>query len=312
MKRKRLLLVYNICEIQRNNLFWYIECIKNLLKQEYDNFQVVVSGCKVTDATKKGLYKTFGNRIWYNFFDDVYTVFVTFNHTVKVVSESCGKFDGYIYIDSGMNAADNIRALQEVNIRLQTEKYGIVSLQPSTDTGYQMWFGKPEVGFAFTGNDFIIPVGKACPLHFTCFDHKMVEYYGRPLPDIFKMCCSESTYSFLCAALKLQWVIVKDLVLLHWKALDGISSFKDDPKTKEHWNDLICGLDLKTLVLTPEGKKLGMGFEEAQNIFMHDPTCFDENGLCKNDNLKDFIKKTLFVPPEIIDYNKINSALIYA
>ena len=31
---KKLLVVYNICEIQRNNLSWYIECLKNILNQK--------------------------------------------------------------------------------------------------------------------------------------------------------------------------------------------------------------------------------------------------------------------------------------
>lgn len=307
MSNKSLLIVYNTCEIQRNNLFWYIDGIKNLLRQNYDNFKVVVSGCKLTESTKKGLFKKFGKNIYYNFIEDIHPVNVTFNHTVNLIRDQINAFDGYIYVDSGINTGDKLQVLNEINIRLITEQFGMITVQPNTDTGYEMWFGKPEIGFAFTGEDFIIPVGKACPLHFQCFDNRLLEYYGRLIPDIFKTFCTESTFSFMNAALGLKWVIIKDLVIFHQKAADGPCSLvnNDFYGSKEPWNTLLGDLDIKKLIMTPEGKRLGMGYEEAQNVFMHDPACYDENGLCKNNELKAFIKKNLFVPPEVVDYQTI-------
>lgn len=310
--KDKILVVFNTCEIRHMNVWWYIECLQNLLRQDYDNFQIVVSGCKITAATKAALHKTFGNKIWYNYIEDIHPVNVTFNHTVKVVTQKMGTFDGYIYVDSGMNTQDNISALSEINLRSSTRKFGMVTLQPSTDTGYEMWFGKPEVGFAFTGEDFIVPIGKACPLHFQFFDHKLLEYYGRLIPDIFKTFCTESTFSFLNAALGLKWVFVKDMVISHNKASDGPCSFAGHQYygEKETWNNLLGGLDIKNLIMTPEGKQLGMGYEEAQNVFPHDPACYDENGFAKNPKLKEFIKKNLFVSPEVVDYETINHTLI--
>jgi len=308
----KLLVVYNTCEIHHMNLWWYLDCLKNLLRQDYDNFQVVVSGCKITSATKAALSKTFGNKVWFNYIEDIVPVNVTFNHTVKVVTETKGPFNGYIYVDSGMNTGDKTNVLSEINARSSTRQFGMVTVQPSTDTGYEMWFGKPEVGFAFTGEDFIVPIGKACPLHFQYFDHRLLEYYGRLVPDIFKTFCTESTFSFLNAALRLKWVFVKDLVVSHNKASDGPCGLVNHQYygNREPWNVLLGDLDIKQLIMTPEGKRLGMGYEEAQNVFMHDPECYDENGFAKNPELKAFIKKNLFVPPEVIDYEKLTYTLV--
>lgn len=308
----KLLVVYNTCEISHMNLWWYMDCLRNLLRQNYDNFQVVVSGCKITSATKAALKATFKDSLWYNYIEDVVPVNVTFNHTVKVVTEKMGKFDGYIYVDSGMNTQNHRNVLEEINLRSSTRQFGMVTVQPSTDTGYQMWFGKPEIGFAFTGEDFVVPVGKACPLHFQYFDHRLLEYYGRLIPDIFKTFCTESTFSFLNAALGLKWVFVKDLVVSHNKASDGPCGLVNQKYygDKETWNCLLGDLDIKDLIMNDEGKRLGMGYEEAQNVFMHDPACYDENGFAKNPELKAFIKKNLFVPPTIVDYDQLTYKLI--
>lgn len=303
----RFLVVYNTCEITHNNLFWYIEGIRNLLNQNYDNFQVVVSGCKISEVTQAGLKKTFGNRIWYNFIEDLVPVNITFNHTVKVITERHGPFDGYIYVDSGMNTQNQNNLLHEINLRSQTKEFGMVTLQPSTDSGFESWLGTS----VFTGTDKIIPVGRACCLHFQYFNHRLLEYYGRIIPDIFKTFCTESTFSFMNAALGLKWVIIKDLIVRHEKAADGPCGLVNHQYygEKEPWNCLLGNLDIKELIMTPEGKRLGMGYEEIQNVFPHDPACYDENGFAKHPELKDFIKKNLFVTPEIVDYDQLTYKL---
>jgi hypothetical protein len=307
------LVVYNTCEIRNNNLFWYIQCLENLLKQDYPNYKIVVSGCKLTAATKAGLQKRFGNNLWYNFVDDPYTVNVTFNHTVKRIAKEVGGFNGYIYVDSGMNPMDKVNALSEVNLRSSTREYGMATLQSSNDTGYEGWFGLTETS-TFTGKDFIVPVGRCCNLHMQYFDHRLLEYYGGLMPDIFKAFCTESTFSFLNAALRLKWVIIKDLVIWHNKAADGpVSAFATQhygPNPAEPWNNLIGGLDAKQVIMTAEAKALGMGYEEMGGVFMHDPLQYDENGLAKREGLKDFIRENLFVKKNIVDYDAINHQLI--
>lgn len=306
------LVIFNTCEIRRNNLLWYIDCIDNYLRQDYPNFKLVVSGCKITDATKAGLQKRFGNNIWYNFIDDVHTLNVTFNHTVNTIAKKVGGFDGYIYADSGMNPQDQTHLLTEVNRRSQTKQYGMLTLQSSNDTGYEGWFGKSET-YTFTGEDFIVPVGKCCALHLQYFNDALLKYYGGLMPDVFKAFCTESTFSFMNAALKLKWAFIKDIVVWHNKAADGpVSGFASEHygPVNEPWNNLMWGLDAKNVIMTPEAKALGMGYEECANVFMHDPSLHDENGFALKDGLKNFIRDNLFVDKSIFDYDQIQNQLI--
>jgi hypothetical protein len=304
------LIVYNTCEIRGNNLFWYIDCLKNLLNQKYDNFKIVVSGCMLTNSTKIGLQKTFGNSILYNFIDDLHTVNVTFNHTIKTVTETIGNFDGYIYVDSGMNTENQTNILKEINLRSQTKKYGMITVQSSNDTGYEGWFGKTET-YTFKDQDFIIPVGKCCNLHMQYFNDVLFKFYNGLMPDIFKAFCTESVFSFLNAALNLKWIIMKDIAVFHNKAADGpVSGFSHVGNSNMPWNNLLGNLKIEDVLINDYAKSLGMGYEEYQGIMIHNPNLFTEDGFAKNPELKNFIKKNLFVPPSIVNYKNIKHTLI--
>mgnify|MGYP003124287021 CR=1 FL=1 len=58
----KYLVVFNTCEINVPNLEWYIECIDNLLDTDYDNFDLAISGCMLTDNTKKVLLEKYKNK----------------------------------------------------------------------------------------------------------------------------------------------------------------------------------------------------------------------------------------------------------
>ena len=307
---EKFLIVYNACEIRRNNLLWYIDCITNLLNQDYDNFKVAFSGCRITEATKIGLQKRFGNSIYYSFIDEDQTISVTFNHTVNTIVKAVGEFDGYIYVDSGMNPQDQRHILKEIHQRSQTKEYGMLTVQSTTDTAYTGWFGKTET-YTFTGEDFNVPVGKCCAIHFQYFNPQLLKYYGRLLPDIFKSHCIESVFSFMNAALKLKWVFIKDLAVTHVKGSDGPSlGFEQISPHGNTWNNLLGGVDIHDVLVNDTGRKLGMGYEEVQNVMVHDPAMFDENGFAKNEGLKDFIRESLFVKKNIVDYDAIKHQLI--
>lgn len=303
------LIVFNTCEIQKNNLFLYIKSIENLLNQNYDNYEIVVSGCAITKATKAGLQKRFGNKLLYNYIDEIHTVNVTFNKTVDEIVKRKGHYSGYIYIDSGVDVKNNSHAISEIYSRASTGKYGIVTLQTDTDTGFENWFGVPQ-GFHFTGNDFIMPVGKCCNLHFNYFNDEIYKFYGKIIPDIFVAYCTESIFSFITSALRLQWVIIKDLILEHAKSVDGATSGFEHLGKKGYWNNLMCGLDIRDILADPRAKSTGFGYEEWQRIFMHDPIKYDENGLSLDPGLKEFIKEKMYLSKNLFDYDKIQCETI--
>ena len=134
MKFENLLVVYNICELSNKNSDMYIDGIDGLLNQNYntDNYTIAVSGCGVSLETKTKLLNRYKN-VAFIFILDELPMSITFNTSVCVMSQ-IKKFDGYIYVDSGM-ICKNPNILSEINKRPITKKYGMLSIQPSTDTG---------------------------------------------------------------------------------------------------------------------------------------------------------------------------------
>jgi len=308
---KRYLVVYNTCEIKKNNLFLYVQGLDALFNQVANGFtyDIAVSGCCLNAATKAALKKRYGKKLIYSFIDDIYTVNVTFNKTIDEIVKHRGPYDGYVFIDSGV-IANPPTALQEVHERAITEKYGIISLQTDTDTGYQAWFGLPQ-GYVFQGNDFIVPVGKCVHIHFNYFSHKFYEYYGKVLPDIFKASCTESVFYYMVTALGLKWCVVKDMVVTHIHKADGPTCGFYKPDEKLYWNDLMCDIDITKAFADPRAKATGFGYDEWAHVFDHNPAAFDSDGMPLDpEGLGKFVKETVILPKHLFDYDTVKCEVI--
>lgn len=304
---KKYLVIYNTCEIRKNNLFLYIDGIDHLLNQKSNGFKydLAVSGCRLHESTKIALFKRYGKKLIYFYTDALYPVNITFNKSVDEIVKVNGKYDGYVFVDSGViTIFDTV--LEEIYNRDITNKYGIISVQTDTDTGYQSQFGLPH-GYAFIGQDFIVPVGKCVNIHFNFYPHCFYEYYGRVLPDIFKASCTESVFYYMVSALKLKWCVIKDIVLKHHHSADGATSLeKYEPPTKPYWNELMCDIDITKAFADPRAKSTGFGYDEWAHTFDHNPAAFDSNGMPLDPNgLGDFLKETVLLSENLFDYNSI-------
>ena len=306
MSSNKYLIVYNICEISRRNCEWYIKCIDNLLKLNYKNFHIVVSGCRVSLETKQELFNRYKGRVSFCYTENFLAVNVTFNLAVRQCVKTSGNFTGYLYFDSGVTIDTNYNLLDEVDKRVQTNKFSMISIQTDTDHGHH-WFNPDHVNNPYIkDNDFIMPVGKCCNLHVSYFSNELLQAFGRLLPDIFRAFCTESVLSFLNASIKKQWVILKDIILTHDKETDGaVGSYDFVGPRQDAWNNLYGTADMREIVEDPEAKEVGLGYEEVGNILMHNPKLYTEEGHCKNDNLKGYIKKKLFLSRNQLDYNHI-------
>lgn len=316
MTNKKLLLIFNICELKSRSLHSYINSIEGLLEQNYDNYNIVISGCGVSLATKAALQHRFGKRVWYSWIDQAYIIPFTFNKTLLEVIKAAGEFDGYIYIDSGIHVKGIPNCLSEINDRAMTEKYGMICLQADDDMGYDWWYGWPRDSI-IRGNDFIVPVGKCVNLHFQYYDKLLQRTYGGLIPDIFAAYCLESVYSYFSIALKRQWVIVKDLVIHHVKGMDGSGvCIPDHIGPKGAGNNLYGGIDVTDIVYSDEAKALGFGYNEAgsglgQFYHMHDPSKFTPEGLPKEpERMVKFIKDKLYLKKHQFDYDTMKVNLI--
>ena len=309
--KNKLLVTFNICGISgKENYIHYIKVIHQLLDQKFKGFRIVLSSCLNTNIIRNILYKEFDNSISYNFIDDVLPVVVTFNDTVRESIKNHGRFESYLYIESGLDFENNKLILQQLYNMMKAGPHSIVSGMVDTDAGYEahdLDINKEE-GF------FIIPVGKAVNGHITLFGDKLVSYYGKCFPDIFAGYCSESVYSFLSAALKTKWVLCTKSIIKHYKEMDNRSSgfdihgwVRSGNQTYDH--PFIIP-SIINRICTQENWEVGLGYEEFRKIMIHKQDQFDKNGFCINDKLKEICKTKLFLQKNEFDYDKINHKYI--
>ena len=128
---------------------------------------------------------------------DKVPVNVSFNNTcIKAKEIFNTDFDSYIYIDSGIKLTDpySLDTLSD-QINQETDS-AMVCAMIHNDMNLGLW------DLNIDGDKYVIPVGKATNLHFQAFSKELVDYYNKPMPDIFASFCTESTFSFMCAALQ--------------------------------------------------------------------------------------------------------------
>lgn len=320
---KKILVVYNTCGIsKKENSKDYSSSIKSVLNQDFDSFDTVVSSCLNSQTTIETLKTEFGDKIFINLISEVHPVNVTFNHSVKSCVDRFGEYEGYLYMDSG-TSFPNLNLLSDLYSYLKSEKYGMVTPQPENDTEYFNGLGVGRFNkddeyarsVLFKNGNYIIPPGKAMATHTNLISNELRKFYGNVYPDIFASHCTESTFSFLNAAIKKNWILLKDHILPHKISLDGQSSgfstFNWVMKGNRTFDHPYRIPSILKRLTTKEAYDCGFGYEECQNIFNHDPLQYDDEHLCKNDNLKFFIKENLFLKKHELDYEKIANEFIH-
>ena len=323
-----LLVVYNTCGLTgRENSDHYINNINTILNQDFNDYKLVFSGCLIKQETFEKVYATFGKKISYYLTNEKLAVNQSFNHAVLKGIEEYGEFDGYMYVASDVRFSDDRSALSKINARIVESQNGIVYPEIDHDNGYFWWFDYPEdknIWEVFgRDTDFTVPVGKTANLHCAAFSKKIVQTYGRPLPDIFVSYCSESSFSFLAAAVQQKFIIANDVLCHH--GMNQGPSHQLDGQTQVFgagWDIVYPGAkSVRELISSQEAIESGFGHEEwAANprhnapadkpYLVHDATRFDENGYSISESLEQFIKHNLFLSPSTLDYNTIEHQFI--
>ena len=312
IKNNKILVVYNTCGIKRDNPDWYIKCINSLLNQDFQDYKVVLSSCLNRPECFKKIYETFGNKISYCYHAEPHTVNITFNKTVQECVNHFGEFESYLYVDSGCILGDSRNSLRDIYDSYKLNSYGILSIQTDTDTCFQDLGLNSDVP-QIVNEDYILPLGKAINLHFFLFDGEIYKRYNKVLPDVFAAYCSESVLGFICASVNKNWAIMKDLQIKHHKSIDGATLCvpHHSPVYRNHWNNLLYGRNAINFINDPEAIESGLGYEECNNIMMHDSTKYDENGNPKDpENLIRMIDKYFFLSKEELDYDKIKTKFV--
>ena len=312
---KKLAIIFNTCGIKRENAIQYINGISSILEQDIEDSRVILSSCLNSEMVRNHIYNYFGDSISYNFIDEVLPVNVTFNHSCIKAREEFGEFEGYVYIDSGitMKKPDDLSNLYKL---FKSGNYGMVASQTSTDTGYFQWFGVGDGPrdysknhLLFENGDFVIPVGKTVNLHVQIFSKEIFDAYNYIIPDIYAGHCTESVFSFICAAVPSKFVLSKDVMVDHIHGMDvGSAGFcpitftRNGGKTYEHPFKVDSVVEL-----AKNGQPFGFGYEECQQLVVHDPDKYDDNGYAKDERLKEYIKNNQYIGNiGVFDYNNVN------
>jgi hypothetical protein len=285
----KILTVYNTAGISgKENIDWYIQCIKSIYNQKNVEQKIIVSSCLNNDNTIKSLKHNFSDLEIVRF-NHKFTVNMTFNKATKVMIDKYGKFDAYMYIDSGVLITDE-NALSNAISVMENNKCAMTALQTDTDTGYQ-YFGPqfkldsstPQI----INNDFIIPFGTGVNLHAQLFSHEIYDTYNNIIPDVFVAYCTESTFPFICASINKKWMIVKDTILIHKRSVDGASSGQVHVSKKymNPWNNLFANRNAEQFIFDEEAVQSGLGYEECNKIMLHKKEAYHEDYKPKNPEL---------------------------
>ena len=320
-----LLVVYNACGLGgTENSEAYIKNIRTILAQDLEDKEVVFSGCCVNNQTFANVYKEFRDTISYCLTNEKLAVNQSFNHTVLKSVEEFGEFDGYTYVASDVSFVDDSASLGRLHERIKDPAIGIVSPEIDEDNGYYWWFcfeQNQKLWDVFPRHrDFVVPLGCTANLHCKIFSNEIFKAYGNILPDVFVSYCTESTFSFLAAAVKQRFVIANDVSYKHGEN-DGTHSGLDGQTLAfgAGWDLVYPGArTIKEIVEDPEARSVGFGHEEwvprfahkmdvpkDKTFLIHDSSQFDENSFSIDDRLRNFIKKNLYLTKETLDYDKI-------
>jgi hypothetical protein len=316
----RLLACFNICGLSGLETFeFYQPAIDSLLIQSDENLDIAVGGCLISQLVKDQLVAEYADKgVKFVWIDEKVPVTVSFNKTCRELDNLYGSYDGFLYIDSGIIFTDN-NDVEKLHQLFDSGPYAMVASRVDHDDGAYQWFG---VGAwhndfsqhdTFFQDDFVMPIGKAWNLHCQIFSRELLDYYGNLYTDIFLAQCSESIFSFICAAIQRKWVISKD-VIVHHRYLHNNASSIEQP------NSLAPGLvnwdrpyKIKSIVeVMKNGQPLGMGYEQCsrEHGVFHSPEDYDHEGYAKNPELAPYIKRYCFLQKDELDYDKLNCSVV--
>jgi len=316
----KILVVYNICGIKFNNLEMWSNHLQDILNQEYSNFTVAVSGCIVSDESKVELekLKEKHNNIVFNWIEDKVPVNVTFNHTAQVCTEQLGEFDGYLYVASDVKFGSDTKVIEKLAYLHQNSNSAMTYALVDNDHGLDGWYADvwSDLDKMLETDHFCINIGRTANMHVILFDKIIYNTFNNKIvPDIFATHCTETTYSYITAALSKKYVVHNKTVMLgHIGFADGHSvGFIDEIRYNDSiaWKHLFKSkIPAEERLLNDEAKASGFGYEAHRGLLAHDESMYDENeNHVEPEKLLGFLKKAIYLSDDEFDYKTINYKL---
>ena len=362
MKKKNvdLLIVFNIFGHHRNEvqqIEFYKKSLRGIQEQIKNSpdhsYRIVISACMVSETCIRSLKKEFGDEVHIFSFSDRYTCQVATNSTIlKSIEYFNEEYEGYLYHSSGIFFAKDSEKIQSFTItghlgtkstiktrvgnpkifdslvkKLKTEKYGIIQLQVDDDHGYHFLGYGPnnwasEIDFQ---HDYAIPMGNHGNFHIAAIHKSLKNYYGKPISDIHGFCGMEATLSYCCAALKKQYILMADSMVIHCRKFDNdyaapgrmlntdnvkVVGCKGDPGKQLLW-----GRTKEDISNDQEAKNHGLGYYPGPAScnevdwngvrLVHKADKYDNNYLTLEPKLKEVVKKLFYTNETELNYEHI-------
>ena len=316
----RILVIYNICGIKFNNLEMWSNHLQDILNQEYSNFTVAVSGCIVSDESKAELekLKEKHSNVIFNWIEDKLPVNVTFNHTAQVCTEQLGEFNGYLYVASDVKFGSDTKVIEKLAYLHQNSNSAMTYALVDNDHGLDGWYSDvwSDLDKMLETDHFCINIGRTANMHVILFDKVIYNTFNNKIvPDIFATHCTETTYSYLTAALSKKYVVHNKTVMLgHIGFADGHSvGFINEIQYNDNlaWKHLFRSkISAEERLLNDEAKASGFGYEAHRGLLAHDESMYDENeNHIEPEKLLGFLKKAIYLSEDEFDYKTINYKL---
>ncbi len=355
MQQKDLLIVFNIFGHHSNEdhqISSYKQSLHGIFEQiksapQY-TFRVVVSACLVSDNCIEQLKAEFGDNIHIFRYIERYTCQVASNSTIlKAIRHFNEEYEGYLYFSSGIFFAENTNEVvntvitseqgrkSEIKIRvgnahifanlvekLKTKKYGIIQLQVDEDHGYHFlghgptdWVSKIDFQ-----KDYVVPPGNHANFHIAAIHRSLKEYYRKPISDIHGFCGMESTLSYCCAALRKQYILMGDSIVIHKQKFDNDHSAPGRmlnvsgvpivfSQGRNPCSSLLWGRCKSEIANDEQAQRTGMGYYPGQaannvpdwngTILVHNKQKYDDDYLSTDPEMKEAVKRLFFQAPKI-------------
>lgn len=339
---EKLLVYYNIYGqslFLKNQKDRYLKNIASILKHfninDLDNqIRFIISACLVPDYILISLKREFGDKVNIFSYDARWTVQVTSNKTALFAEDYFGeKYFAYNYITSGVSFPEKFDLYPRVIEKLKSNQYGMISFQTDEDGAYDnAGFGPDFNGKIDFSKDHLIPIGCCAGPHVFFIDKSLKEFYGMPHSDVHAHCNTETSFSYMCYALRKKYILMGDSEVYEdpgansWYSDKFNSPYSRLNKLQPMWQNfwdhkMLFGRTIENTILADkEGLEAGLGYHceinraqaelTGQTVVAPNLEKYDPEYLSLDERLKYSVKRCYFSRPDELDYNKVKVNVI--
>jgi len=304
----------------------WIEHIDSILSQSSRDFDLVLSGCLISDESKGSLTKYIEEKkdllavdVFIDFIDELHPVNVTFNHSCIKCSKEY-KYSGYLFLSSDIKLTkeDDLERMfrfhYDNNLGISNFIVDNENWIP-THISKEYW-EKLQIEHA----DF--PFGLSINCDCMIFDRDIFETYDRVIPDIFRSWCTEGVFPFICASLNKKYRCHDNSLVVH-HAIDRREGSSSIAKTgcEKGCDDLYrSNKTVWERLLNNEAYECGFGYAESHSnihtysrehslkiYLVHNNEAYISDYLPKDpQRLRNFLSTAIYLTSEELDYGSIS------